>query len=155
MLKEKIEQVLNLLIEIEEYADEIPVMQSNLDSRLSDINHYIENNSLKTGECYRAVKLIHELRGERRKVNNDWEIMRTFKQNEQKLQSHGGREMLRAEINKMYDRLNKDYNNRVYKEDELKNILQGRDPDYSVFSLCGDKNDDTESSEAVEICDGE
>jgi hypothetical protein len=59
------------------------------------------------------------------------------------------------EINKMYDRLNKDYNNRVYKEDELKNILQGRDPDYSVFSLCGDKNDDTESSEAVEICNGE
>ena len=43
----------------------------------------------------------------------------------------------------------------LLKEDELKNILQGRDPDYSVFSLCGDKNDDTESSEAVEICNGE
>lgn len=155
MLKEKLYQVLDLLIEIEEYAEEIPVMQSNLDSRLSDINHYIENNSLKTGECYRAIKLIHELRQERRKVNNDWEIMRTFKQNEQKLQSHGGREMLRTEINKVMDRLDKDYNNRVYKEDELKNLLNGRDPDYSVFSLCGDKNDDTESSEAVEICDGE
>ena len=54
----------------------------------------------KTGECYRAVKLIHELRGERRKVNNDWEIMRNLQQNEQKLQSLGKGNM-RAEITKV------------------------------------------------------
>lgn len=155
MLIDKINKVFELLKEIEEYDKEIPIKQSNLDCRLSDINHYIENNSLKTGECYRAVKLIHELRVERRMINNDYEIMKAFKTHEQKLQSTGGRDMLKAEITKVVNRLGCDYNNRVYKEEELKNILNGRDPDYNVFDLCGGKNDDSESNEASEVHNGE
>ena len=126
MLLNKIEEAIRLLKEIEEYGKTIPSQQSLVDSKISDVLHLIENQTLKTGEAYRAIKLLHELRIERRQINNDLEIMKSFKTHEAKLGSDGSRDMLLHEVRKMDRQLRSEYKNRVYGVEELDNILRGK-----------------------------
>lgn len=114
---------IKLLDDVDNYEQEIPKLQSEVDSRLSDLYHYIENNKLKTNQCYRIVQEIHKLRRERRNINNDHELLRTLKANEQKIINTNNRKMLMTELRKTEKRLNNQYINRVYTEEEIKKIL--------------------------------
>lgn len=118
-----INSAIKLLDDVDNYEQEIPRLQSEVDSRLSDLYHYIENNKLKTNQCYRIVQEIHKLRRERRNINNDHELLRTFKANEQKIINTNNRKMLMTELRKTEKRLNNQYVNRVYTEEEIKKIL--------------------------------
>ena len=118
-----INSAIKLLDDVDNYEQEIPRLQSEVDSRLSDLYHYIENNKLKTNQCYRIVQEIHKLRRERRNINNDHELLRTLKANEQKIINTNNRKMLMAELRKTEKRLNNQYINRVYTEEEIKKIF--------------------------------
>lgn len=120
---QKVSTVIKLLDDVDNYEQEIPKLQSEVDSRLSDLYHYIENNKLKTNQCYRIVQEIHKLRRERRNINNDHELLRTLKANEQKIININNRKMLMTELRKTEKRLNNQYINRVYTEEEIKKIL--------------------------------
>lgn len=135
----------DLLTKVEDLNNKIHDMQSNVDSKLSDLYHYIENNNLNAAECCRIVKEIKKVREERRDINNAWEILRIFNNNPGKLQNEGSRKILFAELKKMEKNLNNSkYNNRVYKNKEIEDIIKGTYSDYknvTYEALGGDNND--------------
>ncbi len=114
---------ITLLDEIETELDNSPGMQSNIDSKLSDIYHYIESNKLNTSQRYRIVGILADLRKERREILNDYELLKTFKNNEAKLCQKDNRKMLLAEIRKKEKQLQTVYKNRIYTEEELKELV--------------------------------
>ena len=123
-LVNSIQIVINELALVEEQYSSIPKMQSEIDSKLSDVLHYIENNKLNAVQCCRAVKLIQQLRKERRDINNTWELLRIYKNHELKLNNADNRQLLLAEIKKNEHKLSSSiYNNRVYTEIELNELI--------------------------------
>lgn len=112
-----------LLDEIEEEYETIPKIQSELDLRLSDVYHFIEHNHLNTSQRYRIVSLLRNLLEERRKNKTDWELLRTFKNIENKLSQKDNRKMLIAEIRKKEKLINSNYKYRIYTEEELKELI--------------------------------
>lgn len=89
-----------------------------------DLLHLIENNTLKTNECYRAIKELRNVRIERRRIKNDIELFNTFKLHKNQMLSIENRKFLKELIDKKQNQLfNSKYKNRVYTNEELKNIL--------------------------------
>lgn len=121
---DEIQSAIFALSKIEQLNTDLPNQQSEIDSKLTDILHLIENNKLNTKQCYRAVRLIHELRTERRNILNSYEIVKQYKTNEAKLQNEGNRQLLLADIKKNEKRLNNSkYTNRVYSKQELLDLI--------------------------------
>lgn len=123
---ENIKQSIELLDNVEKYYEELPTLQSNVDCALSDLYHCIENRKLKTDETYRIVKEIRKQRLNRRKLNNDYELLKTFKTHENKLMNSGSRKMLTNEMHKTNNRLNQPYKNRIYTDEKINEILGGK-----------------------------
>lgn len=116
-------KAIDLLNEIDDELSRSPNLQSNVDSKLSDIYHYIENYKLTTSQRYRIVGILADLRRERRQVLNDYELLKTFNNNESKLCNKDNRKMLLAEMRKKEKQLHTVYKNRIYTEEELKELV--------------------------------
>ena len=110
---------------IDKYFDSMGELESNIDMKLSDLYHYIENNSLKTNECYRMIKEIKKQREIRRNLKEDYVLLSTYKNNHQRLNNEANRKMLMVAMYKAKKDLTKKYKNRVYTEEEIKDILGG------------------------------
>lgn len=121
---------------IDKYFDSMGELESNIDMKLSDLYHYIENNTLKTNECYRIVKEIKKQREIRRHLKEDYTLLSTYKNNHARLNNESNRKMLMAEMHKAKKDLAKKYKNRVYTNEEIKKILGGK---------INDKNNDDNS----------
>lgn len=120
---EKITQAIKLLQEIEKYKEELPALQQEVDYRLSDLPHKIENDSLNAPQSCKIVKEIKKQRLIRRDYQNDYEILRTYTNNVNKLMNAGNRKMLLSELKKTNNRLNQPYKNRIYTNDEMNELL--------------------------------
>lgn len=118
MLKDIIDTLLKLN-EIDEYIDTLSDKLSSYDSSLSDLYHVLEDNNLNIVQSYKFVKEMQKVCIERRIVKNDLVISSTYKNHINKLQNKDNRNMLIAELNKTNNRLHKDYNNRIYTDEEL------------------------------------
>lgn len=119
-----IQSAIFALSKLEQLNEELPEKQSEIDSKLTDVLHLIENEKLNTKQCYRAIKLIRDLRKERREILNSYEIVKQYKINEAKLQNEGNRQLLLSDIKRNEKRLNNSkYTNRVYKKDELLDLI--------------------------------
>ena len=59
-LVKKILKIQDELQEIDDYFNELPNLQSKVDEELSDLLHYIENNSLTPKQSAKMIKLIHK-----------------------------------------------------------------------------------------------
>ena len=94
-----------------------------MDCKLSDLLHYIENNNLNAPQSCKIVKEIKKQREIRRKIRQDTELFRTYNTNVNRLTNENNRKMLLAEMNKTNKNLSKKYHNRVYTEEELKELL--------------------------------
>lgn len=114
---------IELLDEIEDEYEKLPNVQSQIDQRISDVYHFIEHNHLNTNQRYRIVSLLQGLLEERRKTKNDIELLRTFKNIENKLSQKDNRKMLIAEIRKKEKSVHSEYKYRIYIEEELKEII--------------------------------
>lgn len=114
---------IELLDEIDEEYERIPNIQSELDQRLSDVYHFIEHNHLNTNQRYRMISLLQGLLEERRKTKNDMELLRTFKNIENRLSQKDNRKMLIPEIRKKEKLINSKYKYRIYTEEELKEFI--------------------------------
>ena len=120
---EKITQAINLLQKVEEYKEQLPTLQQEVDYKLSDLLHKIENDSLNAPQSCKSVKEIKKQRLIRRNYQNDYEILRTYTNNINKLTNAGNRELLLSEVNKTNKRLNQPYKNRVYTDENMKELL--------------------------------
>ena len=67
-----------MLKDIDDYFNDLPNLQSQVDEELSDLLHYIENNNLSAKECAKMIKLIKQKRLIRRGLCNDYEIKKTY-----------------------------------------------------------------------------
>ena len=124
-VKEKIIEAVKLLDEIEDYDKGLADKQSKYDLMTEDLLHLIEGNTLKTNQCYRVIREIKTIRNKRRKVKNDMALMGTYKANQHKLLEYNNRKMLLSEIGKKEKMLGAKYHNKVYTEEDIKNIIGG------------------------------
>lgn len=123
-VKDKIIEVSKMLDELDEYDDSLSSSLSTVDSKICDLMHLIENNTLKNNQCYRIVRELRKLRLERRKIKNDMDLLQVFKTEKNKLLNVEYRKFLLNSIYKEDKRQNNvKYNNRIYSEEELKEIL--------------------------------
>ena len=98
-----------------------------VDLELSDLYHLIENNNLDENQSYNIVKRIHDLRVERRLLNEEHELELTYNTHKSKLAGDNTRQFLLVEIKKTNNRLGTDYKNRVLDEEKIKTLL-GSEP---------------------------
>jgi len=71
------------------------------------------------------VKEIKRIRQERRKIKNDMEISKVYKDNINKLINVDSRNILMTKVYKAEKQLESEYQNRVYTKEEIENILKG------------------------------
>ena len=120
---EELKEAVSIINKVDEYKDSLVDRLSEQDKKLSDLLHYIENNKLSTAQCYRIVKEIKKQREIRRKVKNDMNILSTYDKHINKLLNKNNRSMLLAELYKVDKRLQAEYKNRTYTDEELKELL--------------------------------
>ena len=124
---DEVKNASDILNSVQDYIDNLNNDLSLVDSKISDLEHFIEHNNLDVRGACRIIKEFKEVTLERRKIKNDMELARIFKEQQNKLISNNGnREMLMVELYKANSRLNKPYNNRVYTEEEM-NYLIGKE----------------------------
>ncbi len=122
----EIKEIITRLDTLDKYFDGMSEQQSNIDLKLCDLYHYIENNTLKTNECYRITKEIKKQRQLRRNLKNDYELLKIYKGGYTRLNNEANRKMLLADVHKRNKELGKKYKNRVYTEEEIEEILGGK-----------------------------
>lgn len=122
---QKIGQAKKILDEVEKYAENIGAIISENDLAISDIYHYIENNSMSTKGTYRAVKLLREKLITRRRLKEELELLKVFNSHKTKLVSVGNRQMLMAEIGKRQKEFHRPYKYRVFEsENQLREMFE-------------------------------
>ena len=123
-ISKQIINITNLLNDLDEYLNEIPNLQSQIDEELSDLYHYIENNELSTKQSLKMIKLIREKRIIRRGLNNDYEMKKTYISNRNKLLIDSQRQFFLTEIYKKNKELSSKYKNRRLTDEEIKNLIK-------------------------------
>lgn len=115
----KIKEVVKLLDELEDYDNELPSKQSDIDQRISDIYHYVENTRMTTKNSYRVVKELKSLLLERREFKQDQSLLATFDNNKSRLNLKNNRSIMLADIHKAQKNLDTEYKFRIYDKDEF------------------------------------
>ena len=123
---DKLTKAIDILNEVDEYASTLNDRLSVLDSKEQDLLHYIENNRINMLWCYFMIKEIKTIRVERRKVKNDMELISRFNDIKTRITSKDNRRMIVAELHKKLKQLNATYKNRQYTEEDMMNVLRGR-----------------------------
>ena len=123
-ISKQIINITNLLNDLDEYLNEIPNLQSQIDEELSDLYHYIENNELNAKQSFKMIKLIKEKRIIRRGLNNDYEMKKTYISNRNKLLIDSQRQFFLTEIHKKNKELSSKYKNRRLTDEEIKNLIK-------------------------------
>ena len=103
-----------MLKDIDDYFNDLPNLQSQVDEELSDLLHYIENNNLSAKECAKMIKLIKQKRLIRRGLCNDYEIKKTYNTHRNKLAIETQRPFFLMEIRKTASKLNQQYRYRRF-----------------------------------------
>lgn len=123
-IKDKVIKISKLLDELDEYDNSLPELQSNNDNKIIDLLHLIELNRLNTGQCYRVIKELRNLRIERRKIEDEMELLRVYKAEQCKLLNNNCRSFLLSSIGKTEKiQKSRQYSNRVYTEEEIKKMI--------------------------------
>lgn len=120
---EEISEIISKLNIVDEYKNSLVDMLSEQDKKLSDLYHFIESNKLSTAQCYRIVKEIKKQRLIRRKVKQDISIFATYDKHINKMSNIDNRSMLLSELHKTNKRLQSEYQNRIYTEEEIEEML--------------------------------
>lgn len=120
----ELDNSVKILNKLDDYIDTLIEELSNYDKRTTDLLHYIESNSLNAPQSCKIVKEIKKVRQERRKIKNDMELSRVYKDNINKLINVDSRNILMIKIHKMEKQLESEYQNRVYTQEDIENILK-------------------------------
>lgn len=121
---EKIIEASGLLNEVDNYMSTLGNALSEIDYKQQDLLHLIENNKLKTNECYKIIKELHNVRIERRRIKNDMELANSFKLHKNQLLSIDNRKFLINLLSKLQTQIiTSKYKNRVYTDEELKELI--------------------------------
>ena len=121
---EKIKQIVRLLHENEESIEILKNKLSDSDKKIDYWLHYIELENVPVTQSYRIIKEIKRLRQERRTCKNELSLMRTFKDNEQKLCNDQNRDILLNVVCKTNRKQEEAvYSYDAYSQEEINQIL--------------------------------
>lgn len=120
---EKITNAISILDEIDNMIKTQSEELQKVDYKLSDLYHLIENNDLSDEASINVVREIHLLRKERRSLNNEHDLEVVYQNQKQKMIGNDSRQFLVTELNKTNKRLNSEYKNRVYTEEEIEKLI--------------------------------
>ena len=123
----ELDNSIQILNKVDEYIDTLVEELSNYDKRTTDLLHYIENNNLNAPQSCKIIKEIKKIRQERRKIKNDMELSKVYKDNINKLVNIDSRNMLMTKVHKTEKQLESEYQNRIYTPEDIDNILKGSD----------------------------
>ena len=124
IILEKINQAVATLNEIDNLIDTQSVELQNVDLKLSDLYHLIENNELGKESSAKIVDDIHDLRVLRRSLHNEHEIEMTYNTHKSKLTGKETRQFLLAEVHKTIKSLSTEYKNRILSDEDVQNYLE-------------------------------
>ena len=122
----KVKETIDLLDEIDAYNNTLVDKLSELDCKEQDLLHYIEDNKISILWCFNMVRQIKKIREERRKVKHDMELLSRFNDVKNKLISTENRQFIMPELYKKEKHLNTTYKNRQYTEEDMREILGGK-----------------------------
>lgn len=114
-----LQKIVKLLDEIDDLIESNSTRQSKTDGLISDYEHIIENETLTNDQAMLIVQELKKAREYRRHQKNEFELIRAYQENKEKLSSNVNRQFLMAEIYKVWTRLNQKYNMRVLEEKEV------------------------------------
>lgn len=123
LIIDKITNVISILDEIDNMIKTQSEELQKVDYKLSDLYHLIENNELSDEASINVVREIHLLRKERRSLNNEHDLEVVYQNQKQKMIGNDSRQFLVTELNKTNKRLNSEYKNRVYTEEEIEQLI--------------------------------
>ena len=119
-IQDKVIEISKLLDEIDTFDESVSDKMSEYNSKLSDLNHYIESHTIDSKKAYRICKEFKTVLKERREFKNNVEILHEYQKNKLKLNNGiANRQILLSDIGKRAKLLNQPYKNRVYTEEEL------------------------------------
>ena len=121
----ELDNSIQILNKVDVYIDTLAEELSNYDKRTTDLLHYIENNNLNAPQSCKVIKEIKKIRLERRKIKKDMELSKVYKDNINKLVNKDSRNMLTAKLHKTEKQLETEYQNRIYTQEDINNILKG------------------------------
>jgi len=125
-VKEKIQEVSLILDELDDYKDSLSLKLSEMDLRKSDLYHYLELMSLDSKKCYRFCKELKKVLLQRRKIKEDFAVMKHFEEQKTKLiNGRENRQLLVNSVFKHYKNIVKIGESKVYTEEELKELIGG------------------------------
>lgn len=139
----KLDEIVDELDALQDYTDDLSNQLSIVDSKICDLEHFIEHNRITSKNSYRICKEMQKVLLERRKIKNDMELSRVMNINFNKIISKDHRKFLMTEMNKANGRLNKPYNNRVYNQQEQEYFL-GRNESNEEENNVGRTNSNVE-----------
>lgn len=112
------------LDDLDDYIDSLPNLHSEMDMRMSDLYHPIENEVFTTTQAKRFTDEIQSVCSNRRIIKTDTSIAKVFRDNQGKLLQKGNRQLLLSRLNALAKIKEKtDYSYRVYTEDEINKLL--------------------------------
>ena len=123
LIIDKITNAISILDEIDDMIRTQSEELQKVDYKLSDLYHLIENNDLSDEASINVVREIHLLRKERRSLNNEHDLEVVYQNQKQKMIGNDSRQFLVTELNKTNKRLNSEYKNRVYTEEEIEKLI--------------------------------
>jgi methylthioribose-1-phosphate isomerase len=120
---QKIKKLIDTYNEVEQFFDDLPSALSKKDKQFSDIYHNIMKAKLTAGNSYRFCREIKKIANERAEIKKNIGIKDTFNIHKQKLDNNGNRGLLGNEIFKKEKSLDTQYKNRIYTDDDIKEML--------------------------------
>jgi hypothetical protein len=112
------------LADLDDYFNELPNLQSQIDEELSDLLHYIENNDLTPKQSTKMIKLLKQKRTVRRGLCNDYEIKKVYNAHKGKLAIDTQRPFFLNEIHKKVKELNSTYKSRQLSDEQIKELIK-------------------------------
>lgn len=112
------------LADLDNYFNELPSLQSQIDEELSDLLHYIENNDLTPKQSTKMIKLLKQKRMARRGLCNDYEVKKIYNAHKGKMTTDAQRPFFLSEIHKKAKELNSTYKSRQLSDEQIKELIK-------------------------------
>lgn len=123
IIYEKIKQTTKLIDEIDSMINSQSEELKKVDLEISDWLHFIENNKTTEKQDSIIISKLKELRLIRKSLHKEYTIEKAYKDNSSKMMGNNTRQLLLAEINKVVNQWEKEYNNRILTDEEIEQIL--------------------------------
>ena len=112
------------LADLDNYFNELPSLQSQIDEELSDLLHYIENNDLTPKQSTKMIKLLKQKRMVRRGLCNKKKKKKIYNAHKGKMATDAQRPFFLSEIHKKAKELNSTYKSRQLSDEQIKELIK-------------------------------